>query len=151
MAAETPNQLSQELLLSLRKETLVLLSTVDAETGHPNVSAISWVYAMDEGKIRFAVDHRSRIVTNIRGNAGVVLTFMAQGSVHAVSGTANLIAENLEEVPLKLACLEVSVDAVRDVMFYGSRISVEPEYEKTYDKRAAEKLDNQVFTAMKKA
>jgi hypothetical protein len=36
-------------------------------------------------------------------------------------------------------------------MFYGSKISVEPEYEKTYNKIAAEKLDHQVMTALKNA
>jgi hypothetical protein len=36
-------------------------------------------------------------------------------------------------------------------MFYGARLSATPEYEKTYDKRAADKLDGQVFAAMKKA
>jgi hypothetical protein len=36
-------------------------------------------------------------------------------------------------------------------MFYGARLSVVPDYEKTYDKRAADKLDGQVFAAMRKA
>jgi hypothetical protein len=148
---ETPNYLSEELLPYLQKETLVLLSTIDFETGAPNVSAISWVYAMDTQTVRFAVDHRSRIVSNVREKAGVVLTFMGNGTVNTVSGEARLITEALEEVPLKLACVEVKIQAVRDAMFYGSRISVEPRYEKTYDKRAAEKLDNQVFSAIKKA
>ena len=56
----------------------------------------------------------------------------------------------MEEVPLKLAMVEITIEAVRDVMFYGSRISVEPQYEKTYDKKAAAKLDNQVMTALRK-
>jgi hypothetical protein len=148
---QTPTHLSNELLPPLQKEPLVLLSTIDFETGSPNVSAISWVYAMDPETIRFAVDNRSRIVSNIRGKSGVVLTFMANGTVNAVSGEAKILVDTLEEVPLKLACIEVKVHAVRDAMFYGARITVEPVYEKTYDKRAAEKLDNQVFSAMKKA
>jgi len=57
----------------------------------------------------------------------------------------------LDGVPFKLSCFDIHVEQVRDAMFYGSRLSVAPEYEKTYDKRAAEKLDNQVFAAMKKA
>jgi hypothetical protein len=148
---ETPNHLSSELLPPLQKEPLVLLSTIDFETGFPNVSAISWVYATDPHTIRFAVDNRSRIVSNIRKKGGVVLTFMANGTVNAVTGEAKILVETLEEVPLKLACIETKINAVRDAMFYGARISVLPQYEKTYDKRAAEKLDNQVFSAMKKA
>lgn len=36
-------------------------------------------------------------------------------------------------------------------MFYGSKISRDIEYEKTYDKEAAAKLDRQVMEAMKQA
>ena len=36
-------------------------------------------------------------------------------------------------------------------MFYGSKIVTEPQYDKTYDKKAAAKLDKQVMEAMKKA
>lgn len=149
--SETNNLLPEELLSPLRSESLVLLSTIDHETGSPNVSAISWVHAVDEQTIRFAVDNRSRIVTNVKNHNGVVLTFMANSTVNAISGEATIIRETLEEVPLKLACVEVKVSAVRDAMFYGARLTTLPQYEKTYDKRAAEKLDNQVFSAMKKA
>lgn len=148
---ETDRHLSEPLLSALREESLVLLSTIDYETGAPNVSAISWVYAMDSETIRFAVDRRSRIVPNIQGQGAVVMTLLTNGTVNAISGNARIHVDPMEEVPLKLACIEVKVDAVRDAMFYGARISVEPAYEKTYDKRAADKLDNQVFSAMQKA
>lgn len=148
--SETPNYLSEELLPYLQKETLVLLSTIDFETGAPNVSAISWVYATESQIVRFAVDQRSRIVSNVRHKPSVALTIMGNGTVNTIAGDAHIIAETLEEVPLKLACIEVKINAVRDAMFYGSRISVEPQYEKTYDKRAAGRLDNQVFSAIKK-
>lgn len=149
--AEPLKQLSDELFPLLQKERFLLLSTLDAETGGPNVSAISWTYAPNPETIRFAVDNRSRILNNIRAHNQVVLTLFGAGSVYAVSGMANIQTELLADVPLKLACIEVSIEAVRDAMFYGSRISAEPEYEKTYDKRAAEKLDGQVMAAMKKA
>lgn len=148
---EAARHLSEPLLSALREETLVLLTTIDYETGAPNVSAISWVYAMDSETIRFAVDRRSRIVSNIQGQGAVVLTVLTNGTVNAISGKANILVDPMEEVPLKLACIEVKVESVRDAMFYGARISVEPAYEKTYDKRAAEKLDNQVFSAIRKA
>jgi hypothetical protein len=106
---------------------------------------------MDASRVRFAVDARSRLNANIRANPHVTLTLIGEGSVHAINGHAALVTEKLEEVPFALCCIEVAVDTVRDAMFYGARISVEPEYEKTYDKRAAAKLDGQVFAALKKA
>jgi hypothetical protein len=149
--AEAITALTEQLISNLQKETLVILSTIDAETGFPNVNAISWVYAVDPGTIRFAVDARSRIVSNLVQHPKTSLTVFEGGSVYAVYGTAVQKAESLEGVPFKLSCFDVNIDVVRDAMFYGARISVEPEYEKTYDKRAAEKLDGQVFDAMKKA
>lgn len=143
--------LSPELMAVLQKEHLVTIATTDFETKSPNVNAISWVYAMDEKRVRFAVDQRSRIVSNIEGHSGVVITIIAGESVYSIHGTASIITTKMEDVPLKLTLVEIVVEAVRDVMFYGSKISQEPTYEKTYDLNAAKKLDNQVLQAMKEA
>lgn len=149
--AETITALSEQLFSQLQKEKLVMLATIDAETGAPNVSAISWVYAVSPTLVRFAVDQRSRIVANVKKEPQVALTMFGEGTVNALYGRATVVTDALEGVPFKLVCIDVQLDAVRDAMFYGSRISVEPEYEKTYDKRAADKLDGQVFAAMQKA
>lgn len=149
--AEMITALTEQLFSQFQKERLVLLATIDAESGAPSVNAISWVYAVSPTKIRFALDQRSRIVANVKKNPQVTLTMFGEGTVNAIYGQAAIAADTLEGVPFKLTCIDVQLEAVRDAMFYGSRISVEPEYEKTYDKRAAEKLDGQVFDAMKKA
>jgi hypothetical protein len=149
--AETITALTEKLFSALQKETLVLLSTIDAETGAPSTTAVSWLYATHPDRLRFAIDQRSRIVANIRSNSLVNVTAFSEGTVHAIYGSAQIVVDALNEVPFKLTCVDISISAVRDAMFYGSRISVTPEYEKTYDKRAAEKLDGQVFDAMKKA
>lgn len=151
MADTVAKSLNEQLLPLLQQERFVLLSTIDQETGAPCMNAISWVYAANETSIFFAVDNRSRIVQNIKANQQVTLTMIGGGSVFAITGNAFIEAENMQGVPLKLAKVVVSIVEVRDVMFYGSRISVEPDYEKTYDKQAAEKLDQQVMTALKNA
>ncbi|HZG55891.1 pyridoxamine 5'-phosphate oxidase family protein [Paenibacillus sp.] len=149
--SEVVTVLSSELISQLNDEKLVILGTIDAETGGPVANAISWVYAPNERTMRFAVDGRSRIAGNVRANPRVNATLFAAGSVHTVYGAAKIVKDALEGVPFALVCIDIEVESVRDSMFYGARISVEPAYEKTYDKRAAEKLDNQVFAAMKKA
>ncbi len=149
MAETVAHSLNEQLLPLLSKERFVLLNTVDKETGAPNMSAISWIYAPSESSIFFAVDKRSRIVENIRNNGLVTLTLIGAGSVFAIAGHAAIVDENMAGVPLKLAKVRIDIREVRDVMFYGSKISVEPQYEKTYDKKAAEKLDGQVMTALK--
>ena len=151
MANQVEQILIEPLFDSLQKERFVTLATVDFETKAPNVSAISWVLAKDSSHIYFAVDNRSRIVTNIQNHSGVVINIIANESCYSISGSATLKQERLEGVPLKLALIEVNITEVRDVMFYGSKIAAEPVYEKTYDPTAAAKLDKQVMDAMRQA
>ncbi|MCP1355734.1 pyridoxamine 5'-phosphate oxidase family protein [Aneurinibacillus migulanus] len=151
MAEVVAQSLSQELLALLQDERFAMLSTVNRQSGGPYVSAISWVYASNVSTICFAVNSKSVIVENIQHNSHVVLNVFARGSVYSISGHAHVKAERMENVPLKLTLIEVMIEEVRDVMFYGSRIAVEPHFEKTYDAHAAEKLDNQVMEALKNA
>jgi uncharacterized pyridoxamine 5'-phosphate oxidase family protein len=150
-----PNQVEPKLIKALydelQKERFVTLATVDFENGGPNVSSISWILAKNEETIYFAVDNRSRIIQNIKHNSNVVINLIANESTYSISGAASLKEEKLNEVPLKLALVEIKIKEVRDVMFYGSKITVEPQYDKTYDKDAAARLDRQVMDAMRKA
>lgn len=151
MVNQVEPKLLQPLVDFLQQERFVLLSTIDYETGAPNVSAISWVYAKNEHTILFAVDNRSRIVQNVKHNSKAVLNVIANESTYSISGDANIIQEKMENIPLKLALIQLDIHEVRDVMFYGSKISVLPQYDKTYDLKAAKKLDSQVMETMKKA
>jgi uncharacterized pyridoxamine 5'-phosphate oxidase family protein len=151
MANQVEPKLIKPLFDELQKERFVTLATVDHETGGPNVSAISWVLAKDEDTVYFAVDNRSRIIENIKSNDKAVINLIANESTYSISGTASVKQEKLEGVPLKLALVEINISEVRDVMFYGSKIVAEPQYDKTYDKDAAARLDNQVMDAMRKA
>ncbi|EEK55019.1 GTPase [Bacillus cereus 95/8201] len=149
MANVVEPTLTDDLVQTLRKDCIVMVATTDFEKQVPNVSAISWVYAVSKTSIRFAVDQRSRIVENIRHSTGVVLTIMANESVFSISGAGEILTDRMESIPLKLTVIEVNVKEVRDVMFYGAKLATEPTYEKTYDLRAAKKLDNQVLVGMK--
>jgi len=151
VANQVEPKLIKALYDELQKERFVTIATVDFETGGPNVSAISWVLAKTEETLYFAVDNRSRIVQNIKNNNMVVMNVIANESTYSIAGTASVKAEKLAGVPLKLALIEVNINEVRDVMFYGSKIISEPIYDKTYDKAAATKLDNQVMEAMRNA
>ncbi|KYZ67606.1 pyridoxamine 5'-phosphate oxidase family protein [Bacillus sp. GZT] len=149
MANVVEPTLTDDLVQTLRKDCIVMVATTDFEKQVPNVSAISWVYAVSKASIRFAVDQHSRIVENIRHSTGVVLTIMANESVFSISGAGEILTDRMESIPLKLTVIEVNVKEVRDVMFYGAKLATEPTYEKTYDLRAAKKLDNQVLAGMK--
>ncbi len=144
----TEPELIEPLLKALQEDRLVSLCTIDFESKGPSVSALSWIYAENSTTILLAVDFSSRIIKNILHNDKVVVTVHANESVYSVHATAKIQNELIENVPLKLSLVELKVTAVRDVMFYGAKLSVEPQYEKTYDKNAAQKLDEQIYTAL---
>ncbi|MGG3888886.1 pyridoxamine 5'-phosphate oxidase family protein [Metabacillus fastidiosus] len=149
MANKVELKLIEPLFQKLQKEYFTTIATIDHETCAPNVSAISWVYAPDYEHIYFAVDNRSRIVENIKKHPAVVLSVIANESTYSIHGNAHIKIDRIENIPLKLSLILLTISEVRDVMFYGSKISAPPEYEKTYDEKAAAKLDKQVFMAMK--
>ncbi|MFI8686418.1 pyridoxamine 5'-phosphate oxidase family protein [Rossellomorea sp. NPDC077527] len=151
MANQVEPSLIPALFEELQAERFVTLATVDHETQGPNVSAISWILAKDEQTLLFAVDQRSRIIKNIKNNSLVVVNLIANESTYSIGGVASVSLESLPGVPLKLTLVQLAIKEVRDVMFYGSKISTEPAYEKTYDKKAADRLDRQVIEAMKEA
>lgn len=151
MANQVEPMLIEPLINALQEERFVTLATIDFETGGPNVSAISWTIAKDEQTIVFAVDNRSRIVQNINNNPRIIMNVIANESTYSISGKATVKEEKLSDLPLKLALIELKIQEVRDVMFYGAKIVSEPVYEITYDKKAAERLNEQVITVLKKA
>ncbi|QHW30401.1 hypothetical protein GZH47_05770 [Paenibacillus rhizovicinus] len=143
--------LSDEFYGALNDKPFVLLHTIDTDSGSPTSSAISWIYAVNRTTLRFAIDGRSRLSVNMTSKAEISVTLFAPGTVQTIYGTARLVSEALEDVPFKLVCFDVDITVIRDAMFYGARLSAQPDYEKTYDQRAADKLDGQVFAAMRKA
>ncbi|WP_042356382.1 pyridoxamine 5'-phosphate oxidase family protein [Bacillus rubiinfantis] len=151
MANQVEPRLIKPLYDEMQRERFVTLATIDHETGGPNVSAISWVLAKNDSTIYFAVDNRSRILQNIAKNNKVVINIIANESTYSIQGEAVVKEDRIKDVPLKLALIAVNIIEVRDVMFYGSKITSVVQYDKTYDKKAAERLDKQVMEAMKKA
>ena len=151
MVNQVEPSLTERLYDYLQKERFVILSTVDYETGGPNVSALSWLLAKDRQTIIFAVDNRSRIIQNINKNNHAVINVIVEESSYSISGNALVQQEKINGIALPIALIQLNIIEVRDVMFYGSKITTQPEYDKTYDLEAAARLDHQVMDAMKKA
>ncbi|MBA9085209.1 hypothetical protein FHR92_001673 [Fontibacillus solani] len=149
--SELVTQLPESLYSQFQSETFVLLNTVDHESGGPTSSAISWIYAVNSQVLRFALDHRSRLVTNIKACPKITITVFGKETIYAINGVADVVQNYLEGVPFKMCCFDLRIEAVRNALFYGAQLASAPTYEKVYDQRAADSLDNQVFAAMKKA
>jgi hypothetical protein len=145
-----PTSLTKEQTDLLNSETLILLSTVDAETTTPGINAISWVKAYSETKIRFSVTNSSRIVANIKANPGVTLAFIGLETVFSIVGQASILEDKMDGVAMPLAKIEVEITGIFDSMFWGAKIIQEPKFEKTYDLQKAKALDESVFAALLK-
>lgn len=142
--------LSRELTEYLQGPQLVMVTTLDAETKWPTNNLITWVLARDERTLRLVADAEGRVLQNIRDDARVVLTVMTPGACHAIEGRGAVVAERLDAVSIKAGMAEIRVETVRDVTFYGGRVTEPPRYEVTFDQQMKEKLDREVFDAMRR-
>jgi hypothetical protein len=146
--AKKLDQLSEELVNSLQGEKIVTLVTLDKETKLPHMSVVSWLVAQPGGKqIKFALGHKGTSVDNILTNAEVILGVYGEGSYHAVRGNAAI--SDIIEKSMKYRVVTVEIESVEDVIFYGGKITVEPEYTKTYNPELAKKLDEEVYSLLK--
>ncbi|MGO0059179.1 pyridoxamine 5'-phosphate oxidase family protein [Brevibacillus fluminis] len=145
---EVQNAVSPELAQYLNGDKLVLLSTVDAETNTPSISAISWVKTVDPGTIRFAVAANSRIVGNVKANPRATICVIGLETVYSITGTVTVREEPMEGIQMKLVKLELSIDNIFESMFWGSKIVQEPAYEKTQMIEKSKELDEQVFQGL---
>lgn len=148
---QTMTSLNDELFAHLQQQSFVLIHTADAASGCPTSNAISWIYAPSRDKLRFAIDSRSRLTGNLQAHAEICVTVFVAGGVVAIHGRALPVATPLAGVPFDISCFDIEIDSWRNAMYAGSRLASVPECEKTYDQRAADKLDGQVFEAMRKA
>lgn len=149
MANSIEKELSPVLFEDCNKEKIVLLSTISSEKSIPVMNAISWFIALDEKTIRFAIDQRSLVVSNVETNRTVSFSLFSNETVYNILGDAKVLTKQMSSIPLKLACIEVNINEVKNILFYGSKIITEPQYTKTYDERAAKKLDEAVLNGLR--
>jgi len=137
-------ELSQEMVSLIQGSTIVLLNVVHKESERIYTTALSWVYAVNERKIRFAIDAKSEFVSILENEPNLVLTFIGLESVYSIVGKAAIRIRQTEGTTLKLAILEVDVQEVRDIIFYGGKVVTEPSFMKTYNAELVKKLDQEV-------
>jgi hypothetical protein len=141
--------LSAELLQALREPNAVLVTTIAPQTGLPVNNLISWAYAPSESAVRIATDSKGLVAANVRANGKMLITIFAAQACWSIEGAAQIVSEELPGCQLKLACSELTIDAVRNVTFWGGVITAAPQFDVTYDKALKEKLDGQVQTALR--
>lgn len=141
-------KLNNELIDLLQGEKIVSLITKDVKTGQSDLAMISWVVANPAGdRINFAIGHNASSARNIQNDPSVILGVIGAGSCFAIKGKGEV--SDIIEKTIKMRVVSVEIESVEDVMFYGGKVTTEPEYEKTYNKELAEKLDNEVYSLLR--
>ncbi|NLP53068.1 pyridoxamine 5'-phosphate oxidase family protein [Bacillus sp. RO1] len=142
------NSLSKELVELLQGEKIVSLITTDKDSNKPNLSIVSWLVAHEDGKtIKFALGHKAESAFNIQENPELILGVVGAGSCYSINGKGS-VSEVIDKT-MKYRVVTVEVESVEDVIFYGGKITQEPDYVKTYDEDLAKKLDEEVYELLK--
>lgn len=140
--------LNEQLIELLQGEKIVSLITTDKGTKNPNLSIVSWLVAHEDGKtIKFALGHKAESAFNIQENPDLILGVVGAGSCYSINGKGS-VSEVIDKT-MKYRVVTVEVETVEDVIFYGGKITQEPDYVKTYDEELAKKLDEEVYALLK--
>jgi hypothetical protein len=111
-----------ELVEWLSGGRLVMGATVDAE-GRPYTMVMNSAVAVDAGTIRFALDHRTHTLVNIRANGRMMIEVIADGAIYGVAGTARVAVEQMQHAPIPSALIEVAVETVKRDLPPGVEVS----------------------------
>ncbi|WHY00303.1 hypothetical protein [Neobacillus sp. DY30] len=136
--------MSQEIGELLQGQTLILCHTYSKSLGKVISTALSWVFAIDNKTVRFAVDCKSKIVEAVQNHSEITLSFVGGESVYSLSGPSKVKVEKTQDLTLKMAIIEIEVEDLRDITFYGAKITQEPKFIKTYKESLIKKLDDEV-------
>jgi predicted pyridoxine 5'-phosphate oxidase superfamily flavin-nucleotide-binding protein len=106
------NEMPPELVEWLSGGRLVVGATVDAD-GNPYTMVMNSALAVDPRTIRFALDHRTQTLVNIRANGRMMIEVISDGAIYGVRGTARVAVEQMQHAPIPSALIEVAVETVK--------------------------------------
>ncbi len=112
------NQLPERAMHYLQVGRLVVLATVD-ERGWPDTCPISWIVALDPGTLRLAISREVSTYHNLLNNENVMISLLGGAMTLGIRGRARILADDMLEVPLPMAMVEVQVDEVKDDSVIG--------------------------------
>ncbi|MDT3428228.1 hypothetical protein J2Z22_003819 [Paenibacillus forsythiae] len=141
-------ELTAGMISELQGQSIVILNVLNKESGDIFSTALSWVYAVGPRTIRFAIDAKSDFVRILKEDPRLVLNFFSHETVYSIKGIAVVKVSKTEELTLKMALLEVEIQEIRDIIFYGGKMVTLPTFVKTYKAELIKKLDNEMKNAL---
>lgn len=126
----------------------VVVATADKE-GNVHITFITWVYPIDERKLRIAVSSNAKTSQNIRETGRVAIQIFAPDKALSVYGNAKEIKEKIEEIPFPVSVFEVDIDTVDNALFPGATITGIIPFAHTGNVLKMTELDSKVLKALK--
>lgn len=141
--------LSPAVIDQLQGEKLMFAVTTN-EDNEIYSTAISWLAAVNDQLIRFAISPKSPLIRNISQRPKMQILFAIPEHTLAITGTARVQSDPIPDMPFPMLCVELAINRVDDIMFYGGVVTSEPKYMKTYAADLSKKLDTAIYTALRK-
>jgi flavin reductase (DIM6/NTAB) family NADH-FMN oxidoreductase RutF len=102
----------QRLIDYLSGGRLVVAAT-NGPDGFPHTMVMNSAVAAGPHIVRFALDHRTQSLKNLRADARIMIEVIGDGMVYGVRGTAAIVREQMAHAPVPSALVEVTVEAVK--------------------------------------
>ena len=101
---------------------LVIGATID-DDGLPYTMVMNSVIAIDARTLRFALDHRTHTLTNLRARTIMMLEVVGDGFVFGVRGTVRILKEKMEQFPVPSALMQLDIESVKSDLPPGVQVS----------------------------
>jgi len=111
-SGDSQDALSDEVVAFLSGGRLVFAATVD-DDGRPYTMVMNSVLARDARTLRFALDHRTHTITNIRKRPDMMLEIVGDGFVVGVRGKVTILNEKLDSMPVPSALVQLDIESVK--------------------------------------
>lgn len=147
MASKAAFELTRAQQQTLNDMPLTFILAFDEAKRWPITHAISWVQAIDQQTVRFALTSYSHLITLLSSEKTAGLIFLEDGLAYSLTLSHVQEFEPTVKPGLHLRFFEGHVEEVRNISFYGATFG-QPEVVKTYDVEAAEKLDREVKASL---
>ncbi len=126
----------------------IVVATTDKE-GHLHITFITWVYPIDERRLRIAVSSNAKTSQNIRETGRVAIQIFAPKKALSVYGNAIEIKERIEGVPFPVSVFEIDIDTVDNTLFPGATITGIIPFTHTGNVLKMTELDTKVLNALR--
>jgi hypothetical protein len=112
-ASRLASRLPAGVVRELRRPQLAFLATSSA-AGRPATTLLSWLYAVDRGRVLLALDRRGLAYSDLLENPYAAIEVILPGFVASLRGSVEMVADELCRAPFCCTAALLEIEEVRD-------------------------------------